>query len=129
MGILQDFRRKIKSTLLDDHFYMTCLMIAVGILAFEIGKFSAQQEIVAAPAMVIQSSSKTVATTTIAEIGVAAQDMPSETGLAYVGAKSGKVYYPAVCAAVKRVKPENRVYFATAAEAEAAGRTRSTQCK
>ncbi len=104
-------------------------MIAVGIIAFEIGQYSARQESAESRTLVFQASSKVVSTTTIAEVGVAAQDMVLETEQAYVGAKSGKVYYPATCSSAKRVKTENRVYFATIAEAESAGRTRSSQCK
>jgi len=104
-------------------------MIAVGIVAFEIGRFSMKQETIAAPALVFMASEKADATTTLEEKGIAARDDASDANLPYAGAKSGKVYYPITCSSLKRVKSENRVYFASVSEAEAAGRTKSSQCK
>ncbi|OGG59659.1 hypothetical protein A3C89_00390 [Candidatus Kaiserbacteria bacterium RIFCSPHIGHO2_02_FULL_50_50] len=104
-------------------------MIAVGIIAFEIGRFSVRQEIQAAPALVFQTSTKSATTSTFVEKGVVARDTPDTSGLPYVGAKSGRVYYPATCASATRIAVANRVYFASVAEAVAAGRTPSAQCK
>lgn len=46
----------------------------------------------------------------------------------YIGSKSGKVYYPASCKSVNRIKPENRVYFESEQAASSAGRTRAKAC-
>lgn len=46
-----------------------------------------------------------------------------------VAAKTGKSYYPPSCGSVKRIKEENKVWFKSAAEAQAAGYTASKSCK
>lgn len=43
--------------------------------------------------------------------------------------KSGSVFYPSGCSGVNRIKPENRIYFTTQAEAIARGYTQSKLCK
>ncbi len=43
--------------------------------------------------------------------------------------KSGSVFYPSGCLGVNRIKPENRIYFTTQAEAIARGYTQSKLCK
>jgi len=47
----------------------------------------------------------------------------------FVAAKSGTKYYPAGCGSIDRIKPENRVYFNTAKEAEDRGYSRTETCK
>ena len=50
------------------------------------------------------------------------------SSLPFAGSKTGNVYYPKTCAGFSRIKPENRVYFTTSAQAEASGRTLSKKC-
>lgn len=47
----------------------------------------------------------------------------------YVASKNGTRYFPVTCGSSKTIKPENAIYFQTAAEAEASGKTQSPQCK
>lgn len=47
---------------------------------------------------------------------------------AYVASSKGKMYYPVSCGSANNLKQENRIYFQTAIEAEAAGYKRSTAC-
>ncbi len=47
----------------------------------------------------------------------------------YVASKSGAKYYLPSCGTVSRIKEENRVYFATKADAEKAGYQPSSSCK
>ncbi len=46
-----------------------------------------------------------------------------------VASKSGKRYYYLNCSGVSRIKEENKVYFASEQEAEAAGLTLAANCK
>ncbi len=46
----------------------------------------------------------------------------------FFASKRGNKYYPENCPAGKTLKQENRVYFGTRAEAEAAGYTLSSSC-
>jgi len=47
----------------------------------------------------------------------------------YLASKHGKLYYTNGCKAANRIKEENRVWFATASDAEQAGYSPSTSCK
>jgi hypothetical protein len=47
----------------------------------------------------------------------------------FAASKTGKTYYPKGCAGLSRIKPENRVYFSTEAEAKTAGLNRSASCE
>lgn len=51
------------------------------------------------------------------------------TGGQYVGSKTGTKYYLPWCGTAKRIKDENRVWFATKAEAEARGYEPAKNCK
>ena len=46
----------------------------------------------------------------------------------YVASNRGKMYYPTDCSAGDSLKPENKIYFKTSTEAEAAGYKRSSAC-
>jgi len=46
----------------------------------------------------------------------------------FVASKNGEVYYPKLCKSASRINPENRLFFASAIEAEGAGYRRSAQC-
>ncbi len=46
-----------------------------------------------------------------------------------IGSKSGKKYYFPWCGTVKRIKPENQVYFVSIEEARKAGFTPGGNCK
>ena len=47
----------------------------------------------------------------------------------FAGSKTGKTYYSKGCTGLNRIKPENRVYFITAQDAETAGYHISATCK
>lgn len=47
---------------------------------------------------------------------------------AFIASKSGTRYYPKGCKSVNRIKPENRIFFETAAEAEETGFTKAAGC-
>jgi hypothetical protein len=47
----------------------------------------------------------------------------------YVAAKTGTKYYLPTCATAKRIKDTNKVWFATKAQAEAAGYQAASNCK
>lgn len=49
-------------------------------------------------------------------------------GQGYVASKSGTKYYLPTCSGVGRIKEENKVWYATKADAEAAGLTPAAAC-
>lgn len=52
-----------------------------------------------------------------------------DTNHHFIASKNGKTYYPNTCGSYSRIKPENRVYFATESDARAKGLTKSKSCK
>lgn len=52
-----------------------------------------------------------------------------ESGGAYVASKNGTKYYLPTCAGAERINEENRVWFASVAEAQAAGYGPAANCK
>lgn len=61
-------------------------------------------------------------------LGAAVVEAVAHTG-EVVAAKTGKSYYSPSCGGAKRIKEENKVWFASSALAEAAGYTASKSCK
>jgi hypothetical protein len=60
----------------------------------------------------------------------AAPAMPQEdVGGSYVGSRTGKTYHLPWCSGAQRIKPENRVWFATKGEAEERGYHPAVNCK
>lgn len=53
----------------------------------------------------------------------------TESEKAFVASKNGSVYYPAACPSARRISIENRLFFASALEAEKGGFRPSKQCK
>jgi hypothetical protein len=49
-------------------------------------------------------------------------------GQNFVAAKSGTKYYPIGCGTAERIKPENRIYFATEQQAQEKGYSRTATC-
>ena len=58
----------------------------------------------------------------------AAGAAPGLNSGAFTASKNGKKYYPAGCAGASRIKNENKVYFATSAQAVAAGYSLAAGC-
>lgn len=131
--ILQDFQEKIKRLVRHDQTYLTLLVVAVGGIAFALGALSAEKPVTTQGIITIQATtSPEKALVHMAEAGkmyAATIAATSSKMGAFAGSKTGKVYYPTGCASVNRIKAENRIYFATVAEAEGSGRTRSAQCR
>ena len=53
----------------------------------------------------------------------------SSVGKPYFASKIGQKYYSIGCSGGKTIKQENRIYFATEAEAQSAGFEKSSTCK
>lgn len=52
-----------------------------------------------------------------------------EAPFLFIASKNGTKYYPVNCEAGNRIKPENRIYFASAINAQKAGYERTVSCK
>lgn len=67
-------------------------------------------------------------TITPAQAPAAAVKAPPSGG-AYVGSKTGTTYYLPWCGSANRIKEENKVWFSSKTEAEAAGYKSASNCK
>lgn len=56
------------------------------------------------------------------------QEQASKAQGAFVASKSGTKFYPADCSYADRILPQNKVWFITEQDAQAAGYEASTQC-
>lgn len=100
----------------------TALVMAV-LASFYIGK-SSKIAISATPVL--------IETTAVKPVLVQQKSNMSNSGGgegSIVAAKNGTRFYPPGCTGANRIKPENRVFFKTEGEAEAAGYTRAQTCK
>lgn len=94
----------------------------------------AQQQALPAATGIAEVIEKEVTEPFIAELPAmqpSAANQPSApaSGGAYVASKTGTKYYLPWCGTANRIKEENKVWFATKAEAEAAGYEPAKNCK
>lgn len=89
---------------------------------------SAEEESATLPAATL--SAAVVAAPTVSAASAPAVSAPAvEGGGQYVASKSGKSYHLPWCAGAKQIKESNKIYFASKAEAEAAGYSPAKNCK
>jgi hypothetical protein len=74
---------------------------------------------------VIDHRTSTVGKATAGDTGGTSSE---ESGL-FLASKNGTKYYSKGCSGASRIKPENVVWYATKADAEAAGKSPSSTCK
>jgi len=99
----KDLLRKIEA------YILPAVVVMVGLAAFGLGRLSAVGE---GPVSAVD--------TTLPQQSTEQQK--------YVASKSGANYYLPTCGGVAKIKEENRVWFATVAEAQAAGYTAAINC-
>lgn len=106
----------------------------LGVVAFGLGRLSvpAQPTTVALCDTVVRDTR----TTDLAAAAVPATspEAPTEPGVTsgtarYVASKNGTVYHLPWCSGAQRIKDANKVWFASKAEAEAAGYHPASNCK
>lgn len=79
------------------------------------------------PASAATSTSQQLQNAPSTEANAALLALPESGG--YVASKSGAVYHLPWCSGAKRIKEENRIYFASKEEAERAGYRPAANCK
>ena len=139
--------KKLKSFILDDTTYIAILLIITAVLSFGLGKLSVLQSgggvtgssqavpirSIAGP--ISTSSAETSNTQMVLPLAISApavlQVVSSEAQPKknYVASKSGTKYHAMNCSGTKTIKETNKIYFSTEDEAQAAGYTRSANCK
>lgn len=102
-------------------------IVLVGLSAFGLGRLSVMGE--EGPRLLVKlpDGTEEPAAVYAATQAPATPQAPLTAG-AYVASKSGSKYYPQGCSAASRIKEANKVYFDTAASAEAAGYQPAANC-
>lgn len=120
---------KLKRLLADDTIFTSTLLCVIAVLAFFLGRFSMLSPLAAVPAVqqLATVPPPLVATTPATNSPVVPVALTAATAK-YVGSKSGTKYHLTTCASGQRIKPENQIFFSTAAEAEAAGYAPAANC-
>ncbi len=129
---------KFKSWLADDIMYVAFLLILVGIGSFGLGRLSVMGEGMSqdpgSPRVILLATSTNIvpATSTFPSVNAAVitgKAVPEKViSGPYVGSKSGTKYYLTECSGAKRIKVTNKVFFATKADAAAAGYEPAANC-
>ncbi len=118
---IQDIKKKFKAFLSDDTLFYGTLMVLMAVASFGLGRHSVVPgTAVAQPASIILSE------TTPPERGVG---MAARSSGQFVGSKNSDKYHHTSCPGASRIKDENKVWFASQAEAEAAGYSLAANCE
>lgn len=128
---------KFKGILADDALFYSVLIVLVGVASFGLGRWSVSQT----ADMNLQKGNEAITYTQQASVsearkeGTDVKDIQRDTNSAqdtntqYVGSKNGTKYHLPTCPGAKQIKEENKVYFASKADAQKAGYTPASNCK
>ena len=100
-----------------ERYILPVMLILTGLTAFGLGRLSTMGE--QGPRLIINNAPAVTQTAAVAA---------SKDKGAYVASKSGTKYYLPSCSGVSKIKEENRVWFASVAQAQAAGYTAAANC-
>jgi hypothetical protein len=120
MSIVRDLGDKCKS--LAPSLFTPLLIIVVGTLAFGLGRMSRVVE-EREPIKI-----ENIAPATVNAAQVVSVPAPSAAKGQVAASKNGTKYYFPTCSGIKRIKPENLVWFKTEADAKAAGLSIASGC-
>jgi len=134
-------KEKLKSLLADDAIYMALLVVGVGILAFILGRLSVipttQQNnitvnpLALCPTMVCATNEGALSEPAPAPVAVASgvsAPVVVPVTAPYVASKSSTKYHHISCPGAKQIKEENKIYFNSPQQAQAAGYSKAANC-
>jgi Metal binding domain of Ada len=138
---IQEISSNFKHFLGKGDMSLTFLIVAVAVCSFFLGRASYSPQIT--PSQVISTETPhgaSVIQTREAEsiegerqFSKTSETSQTNSGAAseggYVASKSGEKYHLPWCSGAKRIKEENKIWFKTKAEAEAAGYEPASNCK
>lgn len=101
------------------------VILFVGLIAFGLGRLSALSER-KAPITVENLTGAVLART---DFQLSISDINSNIEKLFVASKNGSKYHYPWCSGAKRMKEENKIWFATKEEAEKAGYAPAANCK
>ena len=112
--------------------YLAAVIVLVAVISFGLGRLSKIRE-EKTPITIENvkeneetSESKPLSTSNVDKTNSSA---PSSSSKIFVASRNGKKYYYAWCESANVIKEQNRIWFATQAEAEKAGYQPAANCK
>ena len=109
------------------------IVILVGLGSFELGRLSKGSESSSGLKISYPEGASTQSGSLIVGLDGLNSTKPgpgsNSSGKGFFASNRGSKYYSLSCSGGKTIKEENRVYFASASEAESAGYTLSSSCK
>lgn len=103
--------------------YMIALILLASASSFGLGRLSKTG---GGEAVQIDYQAQSLVANTASAVSTPKVTSPSSK--AFVASRKGKKYYPAGCAGAASLKEDNKVFFSTEAEVEAAGYSKSSGC-
>lgn len=137
-GSIKEFWEKIKARgggiLADRELFPAVLIIVVGVASFGLGRLSVGEMAADTPQEAFSAYTRILPSEGPSEGENGASEAPREvtassTEKAYVASKNSTKYHLPWCSGALRIAEENKVWFASKEEAEAAGYTPAANCK
>ncbi len=114
---------KLKLLIHDDALFMAVLLVLVGLVSFGLGRHSIDSGLVGA------DQKLSAGIIFIEKKPVEPIEYDNFDRKQVVVSKSGSKYYLLSCSGVGRIKEENKIFFESPSQAEAAGYTPAANCK
>lgn len=119
---------KLKSFLLNDQLFYGIIVILVALASFGLGRASVAEVGENLPQNELSLASEPRANRPVVEAtSVTEMAKPAAPG-ALVASKSGTKYHVETCPGAKQIKEENKIFFTSVIEAEAAGYKPAANC-
>lgn len=131
---IQELSPKFKGILRSTEFHLSLLIIGVSLASFTLGRLSVIEKsyVIEQKAQLVDIQPVSSEATPKLKNSISNPDTNTEVSLsenAYVASKSGTKYHLPWCGSAKRIKDENKIWFATKEDAEKAGYTPAANCK
>src|SRR3989344_8413380 len=107
--------------------YLAAIIILVAVISFGLGRLSKIRE--EKTPITIENVKENAETGESKSLSTSNVDNEIKTDKIFVASKNGKKYYYAWCESANVIKEQNRIWFATQAEAEKAGYQPAANCK
>jgi len=110
-------------------YLLPAIVVLVGVGAFGLGRLSASSPNHTALRIIYPNAQAATPVKAGEVSGKTTQPFDDAQGLRnFVASKNGTKYYLTTCSGANRIKEENKVYFASAAQAQAAGYGPAANC-
>jgi hypothetical protein len=133
-------KEKLKSFLADTALYTAVIVVLVGVGSFFLGRLSVTDTadikssyvntlaVCPTPVLTVSGELGRVPVPEVLVADTQTETTASNTNYVYVASKSGTRYHHLTCPGAKQIKEENKLFFSTAQQAEAAGYSKAANC-